>query len=104
LLDSFVSFDDAGEYVVFVRDALGSVVSKPAVLNVTGPLLRVIPLPGTNAPNALIQLQWNVWDYCLEACADLTEGAWRDVEGAYSGMVLPVSGPQTFYRLRWIGD
>jgi hypothetical protein len=75
-------------------------VSQSALLEVTGPLLRAGPAVDTNGLPAL-QLFWRVSDYSLEMSDSPQSDSWQYVEGASSGMVLPVPQTQKFYRLRW---
>jgi hypothetical protein len=95
----FTYFEHAGTYSVVATDPLGSVASEPFTLTVTGPQVRIVPVAGTNGSPASMQIWWKTYDYRLQQTEDLGSGGWTDVQGAYNGMVLPVSERQGFFRL-----
>lgn len=99
-IDPVQFYQDGEQYSVVVSDAGGSVVSQSARLTVTGPLLRIVPMPCPGNPNGnCVQLFWRAPDYHLETIEDPETDEWHDVPNARSGMIIQVHESQTFFRL-----
>jgi hypothetical protein len=95
---------DVGEYTVMVSDNVGEVVSMPALLTITPPILQLRTLP---AFPEMIQLWWTSPDHYPEFITDLNDAAvpgnWTVVPNWEHGMLLPKAGEPRFFRLRIIG-
>ena len=96
---------DAGDYTVLVSDHVGSVLSLPATLTLTPPILR---LDVVTEPPGGLRLWWTSPDHLPEFISDLTNAnnpdSWSIVPDWYNGIVLlPTEEPQ-FFRLRMFND
>lgn len=96
---------DAGDYAVLVSDHVGSVLSLPATLTLTPPILR---LGVVTEPPGGFQLWWTSPDHLPEFISDLTNANnpdnWSIVPDWFNGMVLPPTEEPRFFRLRMFND